>query len=525
MLLCALAFPGWASADVVVTNDGLAVTVQGDGAANHITTSGSQGVQQVLITAQGLVDSSDLCEPADGGLRCTDPNPEDNAKLELTVHGAGGDDELTDTASWITYPITRPYGSPLPGVNVLLHGQAGNDDVRGISYTRSWGGDGNDRVEGWFGPSQPGGAGDDVLVGSKVDGNSKFAFNTWGQEPGADVYVTRSNDHFEFDDGPVTVSFDAQPNDGRPGEGDNVGNQAGMVWGSVQGDLFDFRNAQGGVWVAGLEGDDAIYGSAWPDTLVGGPGIDRIDAAGGDDVLGLGESDHVFGGAGRDEIYVPRISGRYEGPGFDISLDGLANDGERGSATSNVGDDIEIIHGSDGNDRLVGGAGAQELHGLDGDDEIAGGAGPDLLYGDAGADQLRGRDAGWDLLDCGDGADPAAEGDEGDHLANCELFALAPLPPATDTRAPFVGIKSAVRGRRSVRIRALVDERGVLRAEIRSGGRRVGRATFDIVAGVQRFSVRLRRGARVGRTLTITLRATDAAGNATTRTRRIRLRR
>ena len=535
VLFCALAFPAVASADVVVTSQGLGVTVQGDGAANHVTTSRTDDppfpqTEHVLIevTAGGpLVDSSELCEPADGGLRCTDPQPGDDERLDVNVHGAGGEDHLTDTASWITYPITRPPGSPLPGVHVDLYGEAGNDDVRGNAFTNSWGGDGDDRVEGWFGPNQPGGPGNDVLVGSQPDGNSKFPFNRWGQEPGADLYVTRPNDHFEFDEGPVNVTFDAQPNDGRPGEGDNVGNQAHFVWGSRLADVIDLRQAlTSRHQISGLEGDDVVFGSAGSDQIGGGLGADRIDAAGGDDSMVFGDSDDFSGGPGRDSISMSPY--RYQwpetGPGLEISLDGVANDGERGALTNNIRADVEVIYGTDGPDRLVGVDGAQEIHGGGGNDELVGGEGPDLLHGGAGADQLRGRDGGWDLIDCGDDADPAAEGDEGDHLVGCELSSLAPLP---DRRAPFLGINSVRRRTSGMRVQTYSDEKVALAAELRAGKRVVSRRSLASALGSRAFLLRLssadRRRLRRARTATVTVTATDAAGNATTRTRRIRL--
>ena len=530
VLFCALAFPAAASADVVVTNEGLAITVQGDGSANHVTTSRTDDppfprTEHVLIkvTAGGpLIDSSELCEPADGGLRCTDPAPGEGERLDVAVKGDAGDDHLTDTAAWTTPPVLRPYGQDYPAVDVRLLGEAGDDDVRGVSHTVPTGGEGNDRVEGWFGLGNPGGAGDDVLVGTQADRSSKFPFNRWGQEPGNDLYVTTPSDMFFFDEGPITVSLDAQANDGRPGERDNIGNQAQMIFGSPQADLIDLTMGQvRGVRGYGKDGDDVVLGSAMHDFLDGGAGVDRIDGGGGDDELAAGDTDDVGGGAGRDQLYASGAA-----LGYEISLDGLANDGVRGAATNNVRPDVEVIHGSDGPDRLVGADGAQELRGNGGDDELVGGEGPDLLYGGDGADQLRGRDAGWDLLDCGDGNDPSAEGDEGDHVVGCELSALAPLP---DRRAPFLGINSVRRRSTGMRVQTYSDEKVALTAALRVGKRVLSRRSLASALGSRAFLLRLsaadRRRLRRARTTTVTVVATDAAGNATTRTRRIRLKR
>ena len=95
-----------------------------------------------------------------------------------------------------------------------------------------------------------------------------------------------TGDYFDFANapGPVSISKDAVANDGLPGEGDNVGNQADRIYGSPFADRIDLSTEQaGGVLVAGLGGDDEIIGSAHTDSLAGDEGADRVSGGGGED--------------------------------------------------------------------------------------------------------------------------------------------------------------------------------------------------------------------------------------------------
>ena len=397
VLFCALAFPAAAQADIVVTSTPgdlwEEITVTGDGAANHLKTTRVVEAESVHLwieetTGQALVDDAESCTQMGARVRCADSDPNPWSRMSVTVNGEGANDVLTDEAA-----ITASGQELLVG----LSGGDGADELSGTTFTRLSGGAGNDRMEGRFGGSVDGwgtgGAGDDVLIGTRAAG--KAGYNYWLAEPGADLYVTKPNDFFDYSlsEGPVSLSLDAVANDGREGEGDNIGNQAWQITGSAFGDRVDLSTAQ--VW-----------------------GVRLFSGAGDDAVTGSGMAD---------------------------------------------------------------------------------------------------------LIDCGDGTDSARVGAD-DELKACEQIVLPPPPPSpADTRAPFVGIKSVRREKRGLRVNAFVDEPGTLSAAVHSRGRRVGRAAVDIAAGVQRFSVRLRRGAGLGRTLTVMLKATDAAGNATTRTRRIRL--
>ncbi|TRU53838.1 MAG: calcium-binding protein [Microcystis aeruginosa Ma_QC_Ca_00000000_S207] len=100
-----------------------------------------------------------------------------------------------------------------------------------------------------------------------------------------------------------------------------------------------------------------ITGSAFNDTLNGGPDNDTLNGGDGNDSLnGSNGDDSLIGGNGND------------------ILNGLS-----GSDT---------LIGGDGSDTLNGGAGTDSLIGGDGDDSLIGGVGTDTLTGGAGADRF-----------------------------------------------------------------------------------------------------------------------------------------
>ena len=132
----------------------------------------------------------------------------------------------------------------------------------------------------------------------------------------------------------------------------------------------------------GHDGDDTLYGGAGDDRLEGDDGNDRLEGGAGDDRLdGNAGDDTLYGGDGGD-----RLSGwdgddtLYGGDGDDALLGSDGDDTLYGGA----GDDN--ISGGDGGDHIYGGAGDDTLYGWDGDDYLNGGAGDDTLYGGAGAD-------------------------------------------------------------------------------------------------------------------------------------------
>ena len=193
----------------------------------------------------------------------------------------------------------------------------------------------------------------------------------------------------------VTASIDGIANDGRAGEGDNVGADVEAVLGGA--------------------GSDALSGGAGPDTLQGGDGSDTLSGNGGNDtLLGEGGSDSLQGGDGEDSLD-GGAGGDFLGGGagtdtgdwsqrslpLNISIDGVANDGEAGEA-DNAGTDVE---------NLVAGAGDDTLGARDGTDAS---------------------------VACGPGTD-AATVDSGEAVTDCETVSRPAPPPPPGVPPPVLG--------------------------------------------------------------------------------------
>jgi hypothetical protein len=101
-------------------------------------------------------------------------------------------------------------------------------------------------------------------------------------------------------------------------------------------------------------------------------------------------------------------------------------------------------------------------------------------------------------------------------------------PPVADRTAPRLSLtrltRRIVRGR-TARLVLGSSEAGRARITLSTGGRAVGRAVSrDVAAGATFFTVRAPRALRRGRTLTVRVSVTDAAGNRATRTATLRVR-
>ena len=131
----------------------------------------------------------------------------------------------------------------------------------------------------------------------------------------------------------------------------------------------------------------------------------------GDDTLagGARADDFFHGGAGADVMSggtgFARDVVSYRGRTRPITatLDGLANDGERGEADT-VGTDIEGVLGGWSSDTLLGNGRPNYLAGGPGGDLVVGAGGGDVLYGNRGNDKIVGG-RGWDGIDGGSGND------------------------------------------------------------------------------------------------------------------------
>lgn len=198
------------------------------------------------------------------------------------------------------------------------------------------------------------------------------------------------------------------------------------------------------VTVDGGAGDDTLRGAAFGEireTLLGGPGNDKITGGAADDVIRGGDgddelegqagSDQLFGDGGNDKLrgdgYRDQFadvidggagydqtdgdwmveSGKFQ-PTITVSLDGAANDGRPGENDNVTGlekiylnapatliggndaDEFTVFNTSDGSTKMVGNGGNDKLTSFDHADEVDGGAGDDQLAGGYGDDKVTG---------------------------------------------------------------------------------------------------------------------------------------
>ncbi|MDX6273890.1 MAG: hypothetical protein QOJ92_1100 [Frankiales bacterium] len=119
------------------------------------------------------------------------------------------------------------------------------------------------------------------------------------------------------------------------------------------------------------------------DLILGGAGIDTVNAGGGDDyVYAYGGTDMLCGNAGADHVF--------------------------------AGGDSDTVYGGSEADKLYGEADADHVYGNEGDDEIYGGAGADEIQGNNGADTISGGDDADLIIG---GTSKALEPDTGDNLS------------------------------------------------------------------------------------------------------------
>jgi Ca2+-binding RTX toxin-like protein len=243
---------------------------------------------------------------------------------------------------------------------------------------------------------------------------------------------------------PVSLTLDAEADDGATGEGDALDGITTLLGGSAADTLVgdsranrieggagnDTVNGRGGDdTLLGDDGADALTGGSGADQLLGGVGSDRLAGGDGDDrLLGdaatapTGGNDTLDGGAGDDDLFghagndvftegsvangQDLLSG---GPGTDLasyalrgaavrlSLNGRYDDGATGEG-DRINGDVENLTGGKGADTITGNALANLL---------TGGPGSDVLSGLAGNDTFQSLDRLVDSLLGGTGVDRA----------------------------------------------------------------------------------------------------------------------
>jgi hypothetical protein len=247
------------------------------------------------------------------------------------------------------FPITIDGGS---GSDLLAMGTEPDTMTGGTGNDRLLAGDGNDSLTA--------GDGDDDLIGS---GGSDLLRGDAGADelqPGSgadDIRGGTGADIAFFESGNDTITLDERPNDGMPGEGDNL-----------HGDVETVDGGSGNDHMVGDDGVNVLRGGAGADDISGGGNFDQVA--------------YPFAGDQR------------------VTLDNLADDGAVGEG-DNVRSDIESVAAGPGNDTLIGNGFANTLDGGDGDDELRGGGGVDTFLGGAGNDVIQARDGLPERVDCG----------------------------------------------------------------------------------------------------------------------------
>jgi Ca2+-binding RTX toxin-like protein len=442
----------------------------------------------------------------------------------VTCDGVAGKTIDVDLGGGTATPVFAVTAIDAPGARVVYHGTADEDRVFGtestVPLTITLGaGPVPQRAEGGSGPDTiSSGASDDLI-------------NAGG-----------GDDVVDAGDGNDTVTGGAGV-DGLQGGG---GNDA--LDGGDDGDTVD-----------GGSGDDTVTGGKADDVLRGDAGDDTFPSVDGDG------ADTIDGGEGTLDVasYAARTVP------LSLSLNGGADDGAAGEGDNLLG--VETVLGGTKDDTLTGDAFANFLTGNAGNDTIDGGEGSDFLRGNAGDDTIIGRDTGLfrDDVACGVGADTAIADFTDSVASDCETVdrAPAPVPPAApvvplvpvvpvtptpaapvpDTRAPVVNLTGVPAGgrvtraslRKGLTLRIGTDEAARLDVRIvRSVARAaavavapkdnltLARVTKPKATGTRTVKL-VPAAALLGRgrkTLKLVVVATDAAGNATTITRMLRLR-
>lgn len=355
----ALASPA-AAATAALSPDGqyLEIVETTPGEANDVrlsVTVNGLGTQVIeLFDGVGNVPGAG-CFTVGARLRCADPG------LQVRVRTGGGDDRVSidDTTLGFgegaldidlgdgndTYVAEDEQG------RATVQGGPGNDQLTGGTMADVLdGGPGDDTVRGFQGTDVVrGGDGSDTVSGDTFSEKGVFADVVDGG-PGADTLVDYRFSGDAARAPAIDVSLDGQANDGRAGEGDNIGGveriDAGSA-GSFTGDdaANEFVAPQTGAagTLRGLGGDDVlIAGDANGDTVDGGAGNDTVEGGFGDD--------RIIGGPGRDAIAGDRKS-RCNEMACDALVAGNdtieARDGEVDSVSCGVGADRVIADPDD----------------------------------------------------------------------------------------------------------------------------------------------------------------------------------
>ncbi len=333
---------------------------------------------------------------------------------------ADGDDGLAGENDDVTYTVEK------------INGGSAGDTLSGSDVSNTINGNGgNDIIDG--GPGNATCASDvDVLNGG--DGDDTFDMRS-ASDCGDALAGGAGTDTADYQDrtAALTITIDANANDGETGEADKVFTDLEVVLGGSGADTI--TGGTGNDEIHGGPGGDTLNGGAGNDTLVGGTGDDTMNGDAGDDtflesgndasytatIARGGGNDVMNGGAGTDTIsYASRTAtidltlcvDANDNTGLPTSTASACTDDDGEGSEADKVTNFEWAMGGSGADNLTGGSAAETFEGGAGDDVIIGGAGDDTLYGDDDDDDLQGGD-GDDYID-GGADDDAIDGGNSD---------------------------------------------------------------------------------------------------------------
>jgi Ca2+-binding RTX toxin-like protein len=265
------------------------------------------------------------------------------------------------------------------------------DDLMMVGWgdDRVTGGGGHDRIDAWLGDDRLwGGTGND-----QIDGGGGADRMLGGE--GSDLYVIDSLADRVIEhagQGTDTIWSAIDLHLGAHVE-DLVLLGIGDLTGRGNAAANDLEGNVGANLLAGRGGDDEVSGRDGADWLIGGAGDDLLDGGTG--------NDRMFGGSG-DDTYV--VNSR--GDRFREAADGGTDTVSTSLNRFRLDDTIENLSFTAYNARGIGNAGDNRIIGGYGADVLRGGAGDDLLSGYVGADRLRGG-TGADVFRFDDSDSPA----------------------------------------------------------------------------------------------------------------------
>ena len=443
---------GYLGADLIIGGEGND-TLRGDAYDEE----GESRTESFVDTMQGglgddvfYVDSTSHVMSDDGGVDTVVALEVDwtlGAGFEnLILHNDLSESSLTGIGNELDNVISMSYAGG------HLEGRAGNDTLLGggaDTGNHLLGGDGDDSLVGSGGHTLlDGGAGQDILrTGAFRDHgeSTAFAFSAAPGAANADRIIgfvpdadTIQLDGSVFTNVGFTGEFSAGDARFHSGAGASAGHDADdrIIYDTSTGNLWhdaDGNGAGAAQLIATLEGAPGlaatnieivnapgllIQGTEGNDSLVGTGSQDTINGLGGNDTIDGGrEADSMTGGPGNDVFFVDHAGDvviEQQGGGIDevstglffsytlpdwvenLTLTAQGSQEGHGNALDNVLTATGIgqaLHGSDGNDTLLGGSdGATWLFGERGNDSLVGGASMDILFGGDGDDTISGGD-------------------------------------------------------------------------------------------------------------------------------------